>query len=119
MLAVQSGNQVEHGFRGRPVQITRWFIRQQQLRFVDQGARKSDSLLLVARKFARAVMSARLESDLAEPPGRLTVNVMPGMSAHQQRHGYIFQCREFREQVVELPDKPDLTVSEVRGGIVG
>jgi len=54
-------DQVQDFGAGPAVEIPRGLIRQKQFRLIDQGPRESGSLLLSARKFARAVMESTAE----------------------------------------------------------
>src|SRR5215467_5112555 len=112
MFAVQSSEQVKDHFGGSAVNIARWLIRQQNLRLGDQCPRQRESLLFAAGKFAGTVMSARLEANFSQPPRRFLTGRGHRLSATQQRHGDILERGELRQQVVKLPDKADLAVSE-------
>ena len=70
MLAVQSRNQFENGFRGAPVEIARRLIGEEHLRLRDERPCESQSLLLASGKFAGAMMAARFESHFAQPARR-------------------------------------------------
>lgn len=67
MLAVQPRNQAENSFRRLSVQVTRWFIGQQQLGPGDERTGQRNPLLLAARELSRAMMRALLQSNLTQP----------------------------------------------------
>jgi len=67
VLPMQSCYQFKNQFTGAPVEIAGRFISQQYLRLGDEGPRQSQPLLLAAGQFARAVMAACFQADLAQP----------------------------------------------------
>src|SRR5580692_2898102 len=58
-------------------------------------------------------MRALIQSDLTEPPRSVCVGFLPGTTPKQERHGHIFQCRELRQQIMELPNKTDFAVTKL------
>src|SRR5690242_18978969 len=73
--------------------------------------------MLAARKFPGPMTCPLLQPDFPQPLQSLLFSLGRRSSAHQERHGYILQCRKFRQQVVKLPDKSDFAVTEIGGSV--
>src|SRR5271155_2787594 len=58
-------------------------------------------------------MRALVQSDLTEPLRCFCLCLLPRATPKQEGHGHIFQCRELRQQVVELPNKADFAVTKL------
>jgi len=112
MVAMQPGDQFKDRFRRIPVEIAGRFIRQQQLGAGDECPRQSHPLLLAPRELSRAVVSALLQPNLAQPTQSFGRNFGPTLSAHQQRHRHVLCRGEFWQQVVELPDETRLAIAK-------
>ena len=82
------------------------------LGWVMSARAKSHSLLFTAGKFTRAVMRTLLQTYLVQPSRSFSLRLLPGKSPKQKRHGHVFQCRKFRQQVVELPNETEFMVAE-------
>ena len=67
VLAMESRNQCEYGFRSLSVQVSRGLIGEQKLRTANERTGQSHPLLLTAGKFPRPMMRALLQSDLTQP----------------------------------------------------
>jgi hypothetical protein len=59
-------------------------------------------------------MRTLLQSNLAQPTRSLRRRLSPGTPPRQQRHGDILRSREFRQQIVKLPDKTGLAIAKFR-----
>ena len=114
----KSRNQIKNRFRCLAVEVPRRLIGQQQLRPSDERPGQSHPLLLSAGKFAGTMMRPLLQSDLTQPAQSFWLDLLPGLPSHQQRHGNIFQRREFRQQIVKLPDKADFAVAKFCGFVL-
>jgi len=68
VFAVQSRYQFKNECPGAPVKIAGRLIGQQDLRLGDERPCQRQPLLLAARKLSRTMMSALLQSHLAQPP---------------------------------------------------
>ena len=67
MLAMESRDQRENGFRRMSVKVPGGLIRQQQFRSGDERPGQSHALLLPAGKLSRTVMPALLQSHFTKP----------------------------------------------------
>ena len=74
MLPVQSCYQFKNQVTGAPVEIAGRLISQQHLRLGDKRSRQGQPLLLAAGEFARAVMAACFQADLAQPAGSFVLS---------------------------------------------
>src|ERR1700733_2237136 len=112
-------DQIKNRIRGLAIKVTGWLIGQQDFGLGDERAGQSYTLLFASGKFAGAVMRTLFESNFAQPFDRFSFDLLPGLSSNQQGHSHIFQCREFRQEVVELPNETDLAVTKIGGVIFG
>ena len=113
------GDQIKYRLSGSCIQVSGRFIRQQNLRIGDQRTRYGDTLLLSSRELTGSVMRAVFESDFAQPLTSFVFRLLAIFISHEQRHRDIFDRREFRHQVMELPDVSNRTVAKIRGCFVG
>jgi len=67
VLLVQSRNQFKNQLAGVSVEVARRLIRQQDLGLGDERASEGETLLLAAGKLAGAMVTARFQSNLAQP----------------------------------------------------
>jgi hypothetical protein len=65
------------------------------------------------------MMSTRLESDLTQPAQSFRLDLLPGPSSNEQRHGNVFCRRKFRQQIVKLPNEAHFPIAKVCGFVVG
>ena len=115
MLPMQIGDQLKDGVRRAVVEIAGGLVRQQYFRLRDQSPGQRHSLLLPAGKFAGAVVRSGLEFHFAQPLQRSFFGLVTTHASNQQWHGRIFQRREFRKQVVELPGVSDFAITKFGG----
>jgi len=78
------------------VEVSGGLICEQKLRTCDKRSRQSHSLLLTAGEFARPVMRAWFQTDLAQPARSFSFYFSPCPSSQKEGHGYILESREFR-----------------------
>ena len=118
LLAVELLDECEDGVGGGCVEVPGRFVRKQEFGLGDERAGERDALLLAAGEFAGAVVGAVRQADVVEPlcggGKRLFVRDATG----EERHGDVFERRELRQKVVELPDVADVTVA-ISGGLFG
>ncbi len=114
MGSMQGAQEIEDHLSGPEIQIPGWLVGQQNRRVSDQGARQYDSLLLASGQFPRTMPSACSKSYLLQP--RRCCRSRPGVSlpSDQKRHHHVLQCRKFRQEIVNLPNKPNFPVPEIR-----
>ena len=70
-------------------------------------------LLLPSGKLTGAMRSAVAQSDFFEPLHSRRTGRLPGFTPDQQRHHDVLERRELRQQVVNLPNEPNLAVAKV------
>ena len=114
MRAVQPFQQLEHGPSILLVQISGRFICQQHARPGDERPGNRYSLLFPARKFSCAVFGPVLQPNFFQPLTRFTKRNFLWLSAHQQWHRYVLFCREIRQQLMPLPEKPHGSIAKFR-----
>ena len=119
VLAMESRDQRENGFRRLNVEVAGGLIGQQQFRSRNERSSQSHALLLSAGKLAGTVMPALLQSHLTQPACRFWLRLLPGLPPQQQRHGNVFRRRKLRQQIVKLPDKAGLAIAKFRGCVLG
>ena len=106
------GEQIENHLPGSLVQISRWFVSQQQRRIAGEGARDGNALLLSSGEFPGPMIRAVTQSDLLETRFGVGKRLGAVHSPNAQRHTYVFFCRKFRQKVMLLPDIPDFAISK-------
>jgi hypothetical protein len=99
---------------GSVVEVAGWLIGQEEFRFTCQRPRDGDSLLLTPGNFANFVVKTMPQTDAVQNLTRDCVCVGFSVTADELRHHRILQGREFRQKMMELKDKPDVTVSKSR-----
>ncbi len=117
MLAMQAGNQFENQLSGAAIEVTGGFICQEDLRLSDERSSQRKSLLFSSGKFAGAVMTTLLESNLTQPPRCFRLCGGQILATRQKRHRDVFQSREFGKKVVKLPYIADFAVTKLSGVI--
>src|SRR5262245_11049856 len=97
---------------GPMVKVTCRLIRQQEFRSTHQSTRNSHSLLLSTRDLPNLVVETVGEPHPFKnlPGGDL--RFLPIFAPDQPGHHGVFQDRELGQKMVELKDKPDMTVPE-------
>jgi hypothetical protein len=83
-------------------------MSQQDPGVVGERADDRNVVLLAARQPRRAVPGARRKADAVEQLSRFAAGPMSGDASDHLRQHDIFECREFRQQVMELVNEPDL-----------
>jgi len=58
------------------------------------------------------MLAAIFEVNFPQPVGRRRQSFRLAHAAGQQRHGHVFQSRELRQQIMELPDVADLAIAK-------
>jgi hypothetical protein len=67
MGSVQSGQEIKDHLSGPEIQISSWFVGQQNRGIANQGTGKYDPLLLATGQLSRAMPSACSKSYLLQP----------------------------------------------------
>src|SRR5262252_7166110 len=119
VVVMEPGDQIKNRVRGPVVEISGRLIGQQYPGLGNARPGQGHALLFAAGKFSGAVMRTRLQSNLAQPLDSFGLDLRPPLSPDQQRHGDVFERRELRQQIVELPDKTDLAVAKIGGVVLG
>lgn len=110
---VETFETIEDHLAGPEVEIPRRFVRQQDSGTADQGSGQYYALLLSARQLAGAVRRPCRKTDFFQPRQRLRGRLSLSPTPDQQRHHHIFESRELRQKVVDLPDKTQLPVAKI------
>lgn len=88
------------------------FIGQDDGRFVGQCACHGNPLLLSSRKFVGLVAGSSGQSHEAQQFFGSLAGGLHGLSGNQHRNHDVFHGREFRQQLVELENEPNVLVPE-------
>src|SRR6267142_7194182 len=101
-LPIELCKQAQDVFRRFGVQVARRFIRDQNRRVGDNGARDRDALLLPARKLPRIMFHAVCQTDRLK--GGVDVSLSFGFAQMRQEQGQfdIFKCGQDGNQIVKL-----------------
>lgn len=105
--------QVHDHLSGPEIQTARGLVGEQHGRVSDQRPGQNDALLFPARQFPRPMGGAVAQSNFIQPRERYGFGLFLALSAYQQRHHHILKRRKLGEQRVNLPDKPQLAISEL------
>ncbi len=104
---------LEDQVAGCRIEIASGFVGQNHARMVGGGAGNSDALLFAAGEFGRAMGGARGDAEHIEQFHGARIGVGRRLAGDQLRHGYVFERREFGQQVVELVDVTDRVATEL------
>ena len=110
--SAQGIQQRENFFSCRFIQIAGWLVGQQEGGIGNERARDGHALLFAAGKFSGTVVRSVGEPHFIQPFLRHRQRFHPVFSPDQFRHHHIFGTGEFGEQVMLLPNVPDLTIAE-------
>ncbi len=114
MSPMKALHETENIFRVLLVQISRGFIRQKNLRVIDQGTSDGYALLFAPRKLPCPVIRPRGQPYLPQPTSGRRERFIPTPSPDQQRHGDVLRSRKVRQQTMPLPNEPNRTIPKVR-----
>jgi hypothetical protein len=111
---VQALHQVENSIGILLIKVAGGLIGHKHDGIIHQRPRDGGPLLFPAGKLPRAVTRAGCQPDLIQPVIRPAERLAARDPAHQQRHSYVFSCREVRQEMMPLPDEPNGSVSNFR-----
>lgn len=111
-LTAQIGQQAEDHFAGAGVQVSGGLIGQKEGGATHQRTGDSNALLFSAGKFAGAMMGTGGEAHFIKATAGVGLRPRFGNAADQQGHHDVFESREFRKQMMLLPDVADFPVAE-------
>lgn len=106
------GEQIEDHPTRTWVEVARWLVGEQKRGIGGQGSGQSHALLLAPGKFSRPVRRSSVNADFFQPGHTNRSSLSFRDAAHQQRHHYVLKGREFRQQIVTLPDKTNFPISK-------
>jgi len=106
--------QLQNGGAVDRIEITRWFVRQNQRRPMGQRSRNSDPLLLSTGHLVGKRVAARSEPHPLEQRSDTRHAFRPRQSGELQRQLDVFEDRQCREQMEKLKNRTDLRAPEVR-----
>ena len=107
------GPQVRHdGGTVFGIQFSGRFVRQDQLRLLQQGSGNGDSLLFSAGKLIWSMRQSVFQTEATEQFDRFTA-LFRSNSARQKRDQGVIDSRQVGQQIETLKDKPDLFASKL------
>ena len=86
------------------VEIAGRFVREQDLRAIDEGARDSDALLLAPRELRGVMMQSFTQPHPIKQLNRFLERVIQAAEFH--RHHYVFERGDRRDELEVLKDEP-------------
>jgi len=107
---------VHHHGCSAGVEVAGGFVGQQQAGGVGQGAGHGHPLLLAAGELGRLVLHAFGQAQFAQQGRRPGLGGLARHAGDHQRHGYVVEGRELRQQVVELVDETQLVIAQLPPG---
>ena len=109
---VQFAEQVHHGLAVPGVEIPRRFVREHELRLMDERAHDGDALLLAAAQPIGKAVGAIAQADTFQQRTGQRRRGLP--SGELEREQDVLRRRQCRDQVVELEDESDVVAAEER-----
>jgi hypothetical protein len=104
-------HRLEDFVRGVRVEVAGGLVGEHAGRLRDESAREGGTLALAPRELGGQVLEALAEADLGERAPRPLERGRPVHAADEKRHRHVLDRGEFRQQVVELVDKPQRGVA--------
>src|SRR5271165_6820525 len=101
---------IDNQAAGGGVEISCWFVGEQQFRFGYKGAGDSHALLLASRELPGIVGYAMVEADRGETPGGDRKSVAPPSELERERH--IFERGHRRDQMKGLKHDADVRAAQ-------
>src|SRR2546423_493847 len=95
---------------GPMIQVSSRLIGQQQLRTRDKSSRNGDSLLFSARNFTNFMVKTVQKADSIQNMPRDSFGFRSIVATNELWHHRVLEGREFRQKMVELKDKPDISI---------
>src|SRR5512134_550136 len=110
--AVQGKEELEEAVARGSVEVAGRLVSEHKSRILHEGPRNGYPLLFTAGKFTRPVNQTGGKSEITEQSACLLLGRLIAFSADQPGQHDVFQCVEFRQQVVELEYETDALVPE-------
>src|SRR3989338_6267755 len=111
-FAVQLFEQRHDFFAGLAVEVAGGFIRKNQTRAVDQGARNRHALLLASGNLVGHGVRLVFQADLAEHLMGAPLALLAFHAAVDQRQAHVFQQRHARQQIEALEHEADGAIAQ-------
>ena len=115
MQLAQLREELENRLSRMRIEVPGRFVRQQQLRLVQQRPRNRRALLFAARKFRRPVTHAAGKPDRFQQRDRTLLRFAARQPRQIARQHDVFEHGQLRQQMVGLEDEADLPVPEPGG----
>lgn len=112
LLAVEGEQEIEHMLAIGAVEVPGRFIRHQDWRLGDEGARQRNPLLFAAGKLHWIVMSALREADPFEQFFRTLLQI-PGVAAQLGGQQNIFKGCKCRDQLIRLKNEANFPPAQL------
>lgn len=97
---------------GFTVEIAGRLITEKKTGAIRERARDGDALLFAARKLARAMIQAMLQSHFCEQFRRAFFGSFAVVAAiHERGHQHIFERGEFRKEMMKLENESDFAIA--------
>jgi hypothetical protein len=106
--------QIHDHLAGPEVEIARGFVGEKNAGVAHQRARQYDALLLSTRKLTRAMLCAVSQAHFIQPLQSDWFCVFSVQTPNQQRHHHVLHGRKLGQKRLNLPDKSQFPVAELR-----
>ena len=110
-LGMEFVEEIKDGSTRGGIQISRWFVRQDDRGGSDQGAGYGNTLLLPAGELSGAMSKSIAEADTAEHPDRLLMSILTIDSPVEEGHLDVFGDRQLGDEIEGLEHEADLSAT--------
>src|SRR6185295_18747120 len=110
-FGVESREYVQNLFTGTRVEVSGWFVGQNQIRIGNDRARDRDTLFLTTRELLRLVMHAVTQADEIERGFNVLATLCFRQFRQQQWQFDILESSQHRHEVESLKDVTDVSVA--------
>ena len=104
------GKLADHVFAQFAIEVRQWFIKQDQLRFGDDGAGDRDALLLAAGKIARAALREGCQPDALQRPHGACFPIRLRDAAHFKGEGDVAADCQMRPKGIVLEHHTEIAL---------
>ena len=110
---MQFANHLKNGVTGAVVEVARGLIGQKQFGLANQSPGYSDPLLFTPGDFTHLVVKPMTQTHTVQNLTRFDFCAIAVVTPYELRHHRILKSGKFRQKMMKLKDKTDMTVPEL------
>src|SRR6185437_912173 len=118
-LAVQIEQQFADGFGRAAIEITRWFIGQQQDGAMDERSRHRHTLAFATRQLGGTMFETIRQTDAVEQLPGPCFHRLAVVTRDESGDQHVFEYGTLRQQMMILKDEADVSIAKVGQGTLG